>query len=224
MKKTFIIILAVLALAFAGCSEKSTEKEDTPITENITREQEATEEIPETTEEKEEAPENQTEEKTDTKEEEKSDTKEEEKNDTKKEIVESEKEVAPAQVNLSAINSEIKNTVSASGAMDLDADAISNLYGILPGDISQAAGFVVMEGTFPHEAIMVEAKDSAAAERVEALLKEKHAAFKEQSKGYDAENYDLASRCRVERKGNHISMFLTPDFEAMRAVYLKYVK
>ncbi len=127
------------------------------------------------------------------------------------------------QKSLLEIRSEIKTKVSASGAMDLDASAISTLYGIDTGDMVQAAGFVVMEGTFPHEAIMVEAKDSKAAENIEKLLNVKYQSFVSQSKGYDPENYALAQKCRVERYGNHISMFLTPDFEVMKAVYTKYI-
>ena len=108
--------------------------------------------------------------------------------------------------------------------MDLDADAISSLYGIETSDMVQAVGFVVMEGTFPHEAVMVEAKNADAAVRVETLLKAKHTSFVEQSRGYDAENYALAQKCKVVRNGNYISMFLTPDYEDMRAVYKKYIK
>ena len=108
--------------------------------------------------------------------------------------------------------------------MDLDAGAISSLYGIESGDMVQAVGFVVMEGTFPHEAIMVEAKNAEAAARVENLLKVKHTSFVEQSKGYDAENYALAQKCKVVRNGNYISMFLTPDYETMQAVFKKYIK
>jgi len=208
MKKTLIMILAVLVFASAGCSQK----EAAPITENITREQEVTEEPAENIEESE----------TDALD---STDKQEEPEVIEEKPLEPEKEEAePAPVNLSTVNSEIKTAVSASDAMDLDAEGISNLYGILPEDIGQAAGFVVMDGTFPHEAVMVEAKDTAAAERIENLLKEKHTAFKEQSKGYDAQNYELASKCKVERNGNFISMFLTPDFETMRAIYSQYVK
>ena len=106
--------------------------------------------------------------------------------------------------------------------MDLDASAICSLYGIDASDVKDAAGFVVMAGTFPHEVVMVEAKDEAAAQRAEELLKAKHSAFVEQSKGYDAENYALAQKCKVERKGNRISMFLSPDYAVMNSVYYKY--
>lgn len=199
MKKSLLLLALVLMLAFvfAGCGEDKPKE-----IENITRQEKKV------TEEKETAPEAEGE------------------KESKEEPEEPQKEEEPKTETktLAQINAEIKSAVSASGALDLDASAISSLYGAEMGDMVQAVGFVVMEGTFPHEAVMVEAKDSAAASRVEALLKAKHSSFTEQSKGYDAENYALAQKCRVERRGNHISMFLTPDFEAMRAIYTKYIK
>ena len=206
MKKLILLLVAIMVFTFAGCTEdKPKEKE----IENITREKEA--------QPKEEASEIEKEPS-----EEKEDSQEEEKEEKKEE----EKKEAPAveTKTLAQIQAEIKTAVSASGAMDLDAGAISSLYGIESGDMVQAVGFVVMEGTFPHEAIMVEAKNAEAAARVENLLKVKHTSFVEQSKGYDAENYALAQKCKVVRNGNYISMFLTPDYETMQAVFKKYIK
>ncbi len=202
MKKLILLLVAIMVFTFAGCTEdKPKEKE----IENITREKEAQPKKEASEAEKEPS-------------EEKEDSREEEKEEEKKE------EPVVETKTLAQIQAEIKTAVSASGAMDLDAGAISSLYGIESGDMVQAVGFVVMEGTFPHEAIMVEAKNAEAAARVENLLKVKHTSFVEQSKGYDAENYALAQKCNVVRNGNYISMFLTPDYETMQAVFKKYIK
>lgn len=206
MKKLILLLVAIMVFTFAGCTEdKPKEKE----IENITREKEAQPKKEASEAEKEPS-------------EEKEDSREEEKEEEKKE--EKKEEPAVETKTLAQIQAEIKTAVSASGAMDLDAGAISSLYGIESGDMVQAVGFVVMEGTFPHEAIMVEAKNAEAAARVENLLKVKHTSFVEQSKGYDAENYALAQKCKVVRNGNYISMFLTPDYETMQAVFKKYIK
>lgn len=202
MKKLILLLVAIMVFTFAGCTEdKPKEKE----IENITREKEAQPKKEASEAEKEPS-------------EEKEDSQEEKKEEEKKE------EPVVETKTLAQIQAEIKTAVSASGAMDLDAGAISSLYGIESGDMVQAVGFVVMEGTFPHEAIMVEAKNAEAAARVENLLKVKHTSFVEQSKGYDAENYALAQKCKVVRNGNYISMFLTPDYETMQAVFKKYIK
>jgi hypothetical protein len=199
MKKLIVLLAAILVFTMAGCGEdKKTEEKKI---ENITREEKAEPKKAEPSEQE---------------------TEEVEKEEPSEEKVQ--EETTPKTKTLAEIQGEIKSAVSASGAMDLDAMAISSLYGIDGADMVQAVGFVVMEGTFPHEAVMVEAKDSGAASRVEALLKAKHVSFVEQSKGYDAENYALAQKCKVVRNGNYISMFLTPDYEAMQAVYAKYIK
>lgn len=206
MKKSIIIAFLVVALVFASGCGKSEEKSEKQI-ENITREEKIDEKDiarnePQGAAESETA-------------QEATQGGEEENN----EVASQSKEA-----NLNEIRSEIKNAVAASDAMDLDADAISSFYYVDSADIKQAAGFVVAAGTFPHEAVMIEAVDSAAADRIEKLLKTKHEAFLTQSKGYDASNTALAQKCKVERYGNHISMFLTPDFEVMKTIYTKYVK
>ena len=208
MKKTLLIAAIILALIVAaGCGngKQNAEKQIEDITREETKSNtdtaDTTDETPvETPEET------------------------EEQNEPEEEQPDKSATETKTQASLVTILVEIKSTVSAEDAMDLDAQAISSLYSIDEGDIAQAAGFVVMAGTFPHEVVMVEAKDSAAADRVEKLLKAKHEAFVQQSKGYDAANYALAQKCKVERYGTHISMFLTPDFETMKSVYVKYIK
>lgn len=201
MKKILMIlaIVLILALSVSGCKDKEEKK-----IENITRTEEKQKQEEEILQEEEKQPEE-----------------EEEKTEEKKEET-FEKPVSKPSASLPEILGEIKNAVNSDGAMDLDASAICSLYGIDASDVKDAAGFVVMAGTFPHEVVMVEAKDEAAAQRAEELLKAKHSAFVEQSKGYDAENYALAQKCKVERKGNRISMFLSPDYAVMNSVYYKY--
>lgn len=201
MKKILMIlaIVLILALSVSGCKDKEEKK-----IENITRTEEKQKQEEEVPQEEEKQPEE-----------------EEEKTEEKKEET-FEKPVSKPSASLPEILGEIKNAVNSDGAMDLDASAICSLYGIDASDVKDAAGFVVMAGTFPHEVVMVEAKDEAAAQRAEELLKAKHSAFVEQSKGYDAENYALAQKCKVERRGNRISMFLSPDYAVMNSVYYKY--
>lgn len=224
MKKSVLIIAAALTavLVFAGCSK---EEDKTKQVENITREDIKSETSKENKKAVKEDSEEAEEEK---KEILKEAEKEEEKNSPGEETKDIKEEEAPSEasapsVNLNSVRSEIKSRVGASDAMDLDINAICSLYGIDASGVKDAAGFVVMAGTFPHEVVMVEAKDASSASGIEAMLKVKHDSFVEQSKGYDAENYALAQKCKVERRGNHLAMFLSPDFEAMTSVYSKYI-
>lgn len=216
MKKLILLLAAIMVFAFAGCAEDKPKE-----IENITREKKEQSSTGTSNGKKE----NDIGKKKSSKTEEKSSENEKDsQEDNSPNEEESEQESEQPTKTLAQIQTEIKSAVSATGAMDLDADAISSLYGIETNDMVQAVGFVVMEGTFPHEAVMVEAKNVDAATRVETLLKAKHTSFVEQSKGYDATNYALAQKCKVVRNGNYISMFLTPDYEDMRAVYKKYIK
>ena len=45
-----------------------------------------------------------------------------------------------------------------------------------------------------------------------------------QSKGYDAKTYALAQKCKVERNGSFVSLFLSPDCEQIKGIYNKYIK
>jgi len=210
MKKSasIIVFLLIMALAFCGCDKK--EENNKKEIENITRYEEEKE------------PDNkevilkEDEENTDENIEEQEKVQEDEK--------ETDSKSSQPLKSLAEICNEIKQEVSASDAMDLDLDAICNLYAIDTSWVKDASGFVVMAGTFPHEVVMVEAKDSDSAAKVESMLKVKYNSFVEQSKGYDAQNYALAQKCKVERKGNHISMFLSPDFEVIRTIYSKFIK
>jgi len=212
MKKILVIMALILAMSLTACGGKD-EHENEPM-ENISRE---------------ESSQKSSDKSSDGEQEQKSEEPKKEKEDNKDEAAdaaEEEPEVKKEQesVKLSTVRSEIKAVLSVNDAADLEADSISGLYGIDSADIKDAAGFVVMAGTFPHEVVMIEAKDASAADRIQNMLSAKHQSFVEQSKGYDAENYALAQKCKVVRKGNQLSMFLTPDFETMQNVYNKYIK
>ena len=141
----------------------------------------------------------------------------------------SEEKEAPAgdasdsEVNLADINKEIIETLGVKDELQLNENSAKALYGIEAADMKQCVGFSVMSGTFPHEVVMIEAKDDAAAKRIEEAFNSKIEAFTQQSKNYDAANYALAQKCEVQKNGNFYAMFLSPDFEAIKAVYDKYI-
>ena len=71
--------------------------------------------------------------------------------------------------------------------------------------------------------VMIEASDDAAAKRIEEAFNSKIEAFTQQSKNYDAANYALAQKCEVQKNGMFYAMFLSPDFEEIKAVYDKHI-
>lgn len=102
-----------------------------------------------------------------------------------------------SEVSLPQVRSAILQKEGINDAMLLEADAMSALYGIDLSHIKQAAGFVTMSGTFPHEIIMIEATNAQSAASIEAALNTKLGEVMNQARSYDAENYALAQKCKV---------------------------
>ncbi len=129
-----------------------------------------------------------------------------------------------SEVSLPQVRSAILQKEGINDAMLLEADAMSGLYGIDSSHIKQAAGFVTMSGTFPHEIIMIEATNAQSAASIEAALNTKLGEVMNQARSYDAENYALAQKCKVYKKGNFVSLFLSPKQAEMNDIYSGYVK
>ena len=125
---------------------------------------------------------------------------------------------------LEEVKKKIAEELKLEGTLDIVIDAACGIYALDSIDIKDFAAFTMMEGTFPHEVVMVEAKDADAAKRVEEALGVKLEAFKEQSKGYSPEDYALAEKCKVEVNGNHVALFLSPKCDEMKAVYEESIK
>ncbi len=200
MKKTALLtaLLLSVCMLFCSCGQKEEQTEVTDISRKEVVSQENT-----------------------------NDTNAVDKEDTSKDdLVENEEEniTDESKKTLEDIRDEIILSLGASDAAPLDADSASSIYGVDPEDMVQSAGFVVMAGTFPHEIIMIEASSSDAADRISDLFKVKLDSFTEQSKGYDAKNYALAQKCKVERNGNFVSLFLSPDCDQIKGIYSKYIK
>lgn len=202
MKKLALLLMLTLMVSLSGCKDKEEPKE---APKNISRQEETKEPVntDKGTEDSETAPE----------------AAEEDKDEA-----EDKPEAVSETKTLAEIRSLITADIGAADAAELDADAMSSIYGFDTAHIAEAAGFVLMEGTFPHEVIMVKGKDAAATAALEALLKVKLESFVEQSKGYDPENYALAQKCKVEKKGNYVALFLSPDCEQIKTTYEKYIK
>ena len=108
--------------------------------------------------------------------------------------------------------------------MPLPQDRLTDLYGIAQSDIASAGCFITVNGSFPEEAIMIEAKDSAAQSRIVSALNTRLADVMVQAENYDAENYALAKQCKVITAGNYVALFVSPQHAAMESVFNAAVK
>jgi cytoskeletal protein RodZ len=131
---------------------------------------------------------------------------------------------APEKVDLSALSKKIISSAGVEGAMPLPKERLTDLYGIAQSDVASAGCFITMNGSFPEEAVMVEAKDGAAKGRIVSALNTRLADVLVQAENYDAENYALAKQCKVITKGNYVALFVSPKHAAMESAFLAAVK
>jgi len=130
-----------------------------------------------------------------------------------------ENNVSSVQVDLSAVKNVMIQQLSPTDPIDIQADALLNLYGIAAEDIESAACYTTMDGAFPEEVVMVKAKDADALKRIEEKMNNRIAEVKVQSQSYDAENYAIAQKSEVQKNGNYIAMFLSPDYDSLVSIF-----
>ncbi|MGN0464543.1 MAG: DUF4358 domain-containing protein [Acutalibacteraceae bacterium] len=127
-------------------------------------------------------------------------------------------------IDLSEIKERIIKEVNVEEPMSITTEKLNELYGIEADDVAQSACFVTSNGTFPEEAIMIKAKDSAAKQRIADLLNTRIEDVKVQSESYDADNYAIAQKCKVIRQGDYIAMFISASHEKMESIFSEAVK
>lgn len=125
---------------------------------------------------------------------------------------------------LSEIQADIISSLKVGDHTEIDAERLLNLYGIEENDFTQSACFVTTSGAFPHEVIMLEAADEDAAAKIAEKLQNRLTEVQNQYKDYDAESYALAQECSVNTDGLLVSLFLSPEHEAMREVLTAALK
>lgn len=241
------LLAAMMVLSLAACAAK-----ETPDAEDTKEESSAVQETPDTTEDQPEVTEPSDEEtdKTDTEAEkpdtepdeadpedtttedskpetsEPEDTQPEDTTTTTEEPSDDELMVDPPaenKVDLAAVRTAIVDQLGLTDPLNLDTDALNNLYGIDPSLIAQSASFTVAAGTFPDEVVMVEAVSDEAVATIQEKLQSRLDQVLVQSQSYDAENYKAAQSCQVRVNGRFVSLILSPKQADIAAIYASYV-
>lgn len=241
------LLAAMMVLSLAACAAK-----ETPDAEDTKEESSAVQETPDTTEDQPEVtkPSDEETDKTDTEAEkpdtepdeadpedtttedskpetsEPEDTQPEDTTTTTEEPSDDELMVDPPaenKVDLAAVRTAIVDQLGLTDPLNLDADALNNLYGIDPSLIAQSASFTVAAGTFPDEVVMVEAVSDEAVATIQEKLQSRLDEVLVQSQNYDAENYKAAQSCQVRVNGRFVSLILSPKQADIAAIYASYV-
>lgn len=126
---------------------------------------------------------------------------------------------APANKNIVSIKEQIITDLSVEGAMDIPTERLLDLYGVEAQAVKTSACFVTMGGAFPDEIIMVEAIDSAAAEQIAEKLETRLADVSNQAQNYDAESYALFQKCKVQKSGVYVALFISAKAEQMQKLF-----
>ena len=241
------LLAAMMVLSLAACAAK-----ETPDAEDTKEESSAVQETPDTTEDQPEVtkPSDEETDKTDTEAEkpdtepdeadpedtttedskpetsEPEDTQPEDTTTTTEEPSDDELMVDPPaenKVDLAAVRTAIVDQLGLTDPLNLDTDALNNLYGIDPSLVAQSASFTVAAGTFPDEVIMVEAVSDEAVASIQEKLQSRLDQVLVQSQSYDAENYKAAQSCQVRVNGRFVSLILSPKQADIAAIYASYV-
>ena len=241
------LLAAMMVLSLAACAAK-----ETPDAEDTKEESSAVQETPDTTEDQPEVtkPSDEETDKTDTEAEkpdtepdeadpedtttedskpetsEPEDTQPEDTTTTTEEPSDDELMVDPPaenKVDLAAVRTAIVDQLGLTDPLNLDTDALNNLYGIDPSLVAQSASFTVAAGTFPDEVIMVEAVSDEAVASIQEKLQSRLDEVLVQSQSYDAENYKAAQSCQVRVNGRFVSLILSPKQADIAAIYASYV-
>ena len=107
---------------------------------------------------------------------------------------------AAAEPEPSAVTDEIIASLSIASPLNVPAERLLALYGI---------------------AVIVKAVDPAAAGRVEARLNARLDSVMGQAQNYDPESFAIAQQCRVQKNGNYVALFISPQHEAMEQIFDK---
>lgn len=241
------LLAAMMVLSLAACAAK-----ETPDAEDTQEESSAVQETPDTTEDQPEVtkPSDEETDKTDTEAEkpdtepdeadpedtttedskpetsEPEDTQPEDTTTTTEEPSDDELMVDPPaenKVDLAAVRTAIVDQLGLTDPLNLDTDALNNLYGIDPSLVAQSASFTVAAGTFPDEVVMVEAVSDEAVATIQEKLQSRLDQVLVQSQSYDAENYKAAQSCQVRVNGRFVSLILSPKQADIAAIYASYV-
>lgn len=121
-----------------------------------------------------------------------------------------------------------KGTESAVSAVDLDAayakmtaledlpqmfviapDKAEYIYGLMQADCAKQIVAVCENSMLADEIWLIEAADSAAADRIEALAKERLDQKAAEAKDYSPEQYQIIQQGQVLRRGSYVAMIVS---------------
>lgn len=124
-----------------------------------------------------------------------------------------------AQMDIAALKADIIQQFQVEDSMDMPNDSLADMYGFALEDIKTSACYITMGGAFIEEIILLEAADSAAADRIVQKLEIKLSDAKSQAQNYDVETYAMLQDCKVQKIDTYISLFISGNAPTMQQMF-----
>lgn len=121
---------------------------------------------------------------------------------------------------LSDVFTQIKSEVTLSDMVEFsDVAELDRFYGIAAEDVDQFAGGINNSGVNQEEIVLIKATGADAAERIRTALSNRYQSKLNETKSYNPEQYAIIEGCSVDADGNYISMILSENAAAIKAIY-----
>ena len=108
-------------------------------------------------------------------------------------------------------------TASMPQMLPMDETTILNFQGIEPADCVQVKVAICAEGLRADEIWLIEAKDEAALEKLQALAEARIQAKDEETVSYNPEQNAVVRNAQGFTEGNYLFLLVSPDVDALKA-------
>ena len=108
--------------------------------------------------------------------------------------------------------------------MSLDANDLTDLYGINSADVKQFAATVNTTGIDCDEVVLIEAVNADAAARVKTALDARYQAKLNETENYLPDEYAIVKTCSVTAEGNYVAMIVASNAADLTKIYSESFK
>ncbi|MGN1467102.1 MAG: DUF4358 domain-containing protein [Ruminococcus sp.] len=130
------------------------------------------------------------------------------------------------EVNLSEVLDKINSSCNVSGLTKInDVNDLKTYYQIEPEDVKQFAAEIDENSSdAPVEIVMVEAKDSTAAQNVSTKLTNRYNSIYNMYASYSKDQLAVVEKCQVTTDGNFVTLIVSDKAQSMLDVFYSYIK
>ena len=128
---------------------------------------------------------------------------------------------------LNAVLKEINTKYPSQTAMKelTDVSELKKYYSIDEADVNQFAAEITSDSSAaPVEIVLVEAKDTAAADKVKTQLDRRFDTIYSQYASYSADQLAVIEVCKVEKQGSYVTMVVSENYSGIMEIVNAAIK